>query len=168
MSDSSLETPSLERVKVYRIASLRYSPNASSLFSGMGGLYYAARWNSVGTRMTYTAETLAQAMLELYVHVQDSPPWPQWVYGVAEIPIDCTETLSLEELAQGWDGHPPGAWTRSFGDRWTLEGRSVALSVPSVIVPGGVNYLLNPLHPDFARVRLGNVVPFRFDSRLER
>ena len=168
MSEDLLEPLALERVKVYRIAAARYAPDAPSLFSGMGGLYYAARWNSVGTRMAYTAESLAQAMLELYVHVQDSPPWPQWVYGSAEIPLECTLTLPLEELAGGWDGHPPGAWTRAYGDRWALEGRSVALAVPSVIVPGGVNYLLSPMHPDFIRVTLGEVTPFRFDARLER
>lgn len=155
-------------VQIYRIAAAHYALDASSLFSGMGGLFYAARWNSVGTRMAYCAVNLAQAMLELYVHVQDAVPWPQWAYSTAEIPLECIETLAPEELAQGWDGHPPGAWTRAYGDRWTLEGRSVALAVPSVIVPNGVNYLLNPLHPDFARVSLGEVRPFRFDARLER
>ncbi len=155
-------------VQVYRIAAARYASDAASLFSGMGGLFYAARWNSVGTRMAYSAENLAQAMLELYVHVQEAIPWPQWVYGTAEIPLECIETLAPKDLAQGWDGHPPGAWTRSFGDRWTLEGRSMALCVPSVLVPGGLNYLLNPLHRDFARVKLGEVKSFQFDARLER
>lgn len=117
MSEDSLESPALERVKVYRIAAARYSSDAPSLFSGMGGLYYAARWNSVGTRMVYTAESLAQAMLELYVHVQDAPPWPQWVYGTAEIPLECIETLAPGDLPSSWDGHPPGAWTRAYGDR---------------------------------------------------
>jgi len=168
LNDSPFEPRSLERVKVYRIAAARYAPDAPSLFSGLGGLYYAACWNSVGTRMVYTAENLAQAMLELYVHVHNSPPWPQWVYASAEIPLKCIETLPLEELAGGWDRHPPGAWTRAYGDRWALEGRSVALAVPSVIVPGGVNYLLSPMHPDFIRVTLGEVTPFRFDARLER
>ena len=64
-----LESRFLETVRVYRIAAARYAPDAPSLFSGTGGLYYAAYWNSVGTRMAYTAETLAQAMLALYVHV---------------------------------------------------------------------------------------------------
>ena len=70
------------------------------------------------------------------------------MYGNAEIPLEGIETLALGDLPSGWDGHPPGAWTQAYRDRWTQEGHSVALAAPSVIVPDGVNYLLSPLHPD--------------------
>ena len=40
------------------------------------------------------------------------------------------------------------------------------LAVPSVIIPQDFNYLLNPLHPAFKRMRLGRPEPFYFDPRV--
>jgi hypothetical protein len=35
-----------------------------------------------------------------------------------------------------------------------------------VIVPSEFNYVLNPVHPDFARIGVGKPLPFPFDPRL--
>jgi RES domain-containing protein len=43
---------------------------------------------------------------------------------------------------------------------------SVALRVPSIVVDGEFNYLLNPLHPDFAQLKIGEPRRFSFDPRL--
>ena len=40
------------------------------------------------------------------------------------------------------------------------------LELPSVIIPGEPNYLLNPEHPDFKKIAIGEPVPFCFDPRL--
>ena len=42
------------------------------------------------------------------------------------------------------------------------------LVVPSAVIPAEVNYLLNPSHPDFARIRIDSPEPFVFDRRLWR
>ena len=38
--------------------------------------------------------------------------------------------------------------------------------LPSVVVPMEFNYVLNPKHPDFARVVVATPLPFPFDPRL--
>jgi RES domain-containing protein len=40
--------------------------------------------------------------------------------------------------------------------------------VPSAVIPQELNYLLNPLHPDFKHIRVRNPEAFRFDPRVER
>jgi RES domain-containing protein len=52
------------------------------------------------------------------------------------------------------------------GDIWVAGGGSAVLKVPSVIVPDGWNYLLNPAHADFASIVIGPRQPTEFDPRL--
>jgi RES domain-containing protein len=42
------------------------------------------------------------------------------------------------------------------------------LAVPSAVIPQEMNYLLNPRHVNFKRIRVRNPEPFRFDPRLRR
>jgi RES domain-containing protein len=58
------------------------------------------------------------------------------------------------------------AQLRAFGDYWFDEKLSVTLRVPSAVVPGEWNYLLNPAHPDFARIVAARPIAFEFDPRL--
>ena len=53
-----------------------------------------------------------------------------------------------------------------YGSAWLRRARTAVLEVPSVIVPSERNYLLNPRHPDFARLRIGRPTPFVFDPRM--
>jgi RES domain-containing protein len=46
------------------------------------------------------------------------------------------------------------------------ESRSAVLELPSVIIPAEPNYLLNPTHSDFKRIRIGKPTSFSFDPRL--
>lgn len=40
------------------------------------------------------------------------------------------------------------------------------LGVPSAIVPAEWNYLLNPLHPNFNRIKVGKPATVKTDLRL--
>jgi RES domain-containing protein len=53
-----------------------------------------------------------------------------------------------------------------IGDDWVHAGKSVALAVPSVLSTSEMNFLLNPKHPDFKKVKISQPIDFRFDSRL--
>jgi RES domain-containing protein len=53
-----------------------------------------------------------------------------------------------------------------IGDAWARAARTAALAVPSVVVPQETNYLLNPLHGAFSRIRVGKPLAFSFDPRL--
>ena len=71
-----------------------------------------------------------------------------------------------ERLPAGWRAEMPARAAREVGDAWAREKRSAILAVPSVLIPEELNFLLNPAHPEFKRIRVGKPVPFTFDSRL--
>lgn len=75
-------------------------------------------------------------------------------------------SLSEDELPDGWDRHPPSALAQQVGDRWLSRRASVALRVPSVVVPYSHNYLLNPSHPAFEEVEIGSGESMPVDRRL--
>lgn len=53
-----------------------------------------------------------------------------------------------------------------YGSAWLRAARSAVLEVPSAIVSTEKNYLLNPSHRDFSKLRIGRPLPFVFDPRL--
>ncbi len=84
-----------------------------------------------------------------------------------ELPDDLgIEVLELTKLPDGWRSLPAPESTQSIGSAWLERRSSVALRVPSVVVPMESNVLLNPRHPEMARVRISSNEGFRFDSRL--
>lgn len=135
-------------------------------FSGEGSARRGGRWNQPGIRMIYCAETRALAALEVLVNA-DHSSWLgnlTWVCIPAVIPAALIEKPA--KFPPTWRDFPHGNDSREFGAVWALERRSVALRVPSAVVPGEFNYLLNPAHPEFSRVKIGKAEPFNFDPRL--
>jgi RES domain-containing protein len=55
-----------------------------------------------------------------------------------------------------------------MGDRWVKKQSSAILTVPSIVVPDEYNYLLNPTHPDFAKIEIGKPIIYYFDPRLTK
>jgi RES domain-containing protein len=83
------------------------------------------------------------------------------------IPVDVPDDLIDEpEIPSGWNALPESAAARHLGDRWIESAASVAVLVPSVILPADKNILINPAHPDFGKVRVLPVEAFAFDRRL--
>ena len=83
------------------------------------------------------------------------------------------ENLSLlrveeENLPDNWDSEPALSATQQIGKQWVSEDHSVALSVPSSVIPGERNFILNPAHPEFEQIIFTQPVPFRFDPRLKK
>lgn len=126
----------------------------------MGG-----RWNSVGVRVVYASATLSLALVETLVHLP-SGILPAYCATRCEIDESLVEVVDPGALPSVWKGYPPPRESQAIGDRWVAEARSAALRVPSVIVPSEFNYVLNPAHPDFARIEIGKPLPFPFDARL--
>lgn len=75
--------------------------------------------------------------------------------------------IADDELPLNWSAFSPTGQieTKRLGDAWVERQQPAVLSVPSVI-PGERNYVLNPAHPDFARIEFTEPEPFRFDLRL--
>lgn len=86
----------------------------------------------------------------------------------ATIPVHIDEAFIeiTDSLPEDWRLLPAPRSTRELGSRWVAESRSVVLRVPSIVVDGEFNYLLNPRHPDFARLKIGEPQHFSFDPRL--
>ena len=76
------------------------------------------------------------------------------------------ERFPAEKLPTNWRVHPPPIETKEIGDRWVQERRSAVLALPSAISPADTNFLLNPEHPDFKRIRIAPPIDYEFDSRL--
>jgi RES domain-containing protein len=76
--------------------------------------------------------------------------------------------VSLSDLPANWRSYAPPEALADLGTRWARESKSPVLAVPSAVVPQELNYLLNPLHSHFKRIRAGGPEAFRFDPRLRR
>lgn len=133
-------------------------------FSGEGARLYGGRWNSPGVRMVYAAGSRSLAILEILVHLNKAGSLGS--YFLYEIEIDATLVQNVANVPQGWNAEPPTAISQSIGDAWVRAASHPVLTVPSAVVPEERNYLLNPAHPGFTKLRLGNAQPYRLDPRL--
>lgn len=140
---------------------------AATAFSGEGAARAGGRWNSRGTRMVYASSTRALAALETLVHL-NPPVFFRYVFFPLRFEDALVERLPASRLPAGWRESPPSPAVQAVGDRWVAEGRSAVLEVPCVLVPGESNFLLNPAHPDFAKIVIGGREEFSFDRRLLR
>ena len=140
---------------------------AADAFTGWGAKEYGGRWNHEGTPLVYTAGTQALAALELFVHIQNEYAAIDLVIIPVRIPGGLKiKKVSRAKLSKGWDSHPPSDVSMEVGTKWAGSAASAVLRVPSVLVPDEHNYLLNPLHPDFAKLKIGAPKPFQFDHRM--
>jgi RES domain-containing protein len=146
---------------VYRIADSRHP-----IFDATGAMLHGGRWNSVGLRAIYAAETYAGALLEVLVHSNLSQPPKHHRVVRIEVPDKVrVETISSSTVP-GWDDENMRA-SRDFGDRWIRESRSAVLRVPSVITQGREdNIVFNPAHQDFALISSGEPELVQWDERL--
>lgn len=151
-------------IYAFRIMQSKYLAMA---FDGEGAKRYGGRWNSVGTRVIYTAGSLSLATLELLVHTED--------YSVifdcySMIPIEFKESLAIDLdpnlLPKGWNSPLVISQTQIIGDTWVSEMTSVVLRVPSAVTKRESNYLINPEHMDFNKITIGSPFDFKLDTRL--
>ena len=83
--------------------------------------------------------------------------------------IKYTQVTSIDTYPDNWQDEPAPSSTARIGDQWLAEGKTVALEIPSVIVPQESNFLLNPLHYDFKSIVNSAVSrPLKFDERLKQ
>lgn len=150
---------------VWRIAKRRYSKTA---FSGSGARKYGGRWNSPGTSVVYTAETQSLAVLEILVHLEAPELLQRYVLVAVEIDKSFVQELDRSRLPRNWRAEPSPLRLKNIGDEWIASRTSVALRVPSALVPAESNVLLNPAHPDFQKLTIGKPIAFSFDPRLSR
>lgn len=139
---------------------------ADTAFSGLGARNFGGRWNSPGTAVVYVSDSASLAMLEILVHVQSPVLLRRYVMFEVKFDESLVRTIRPQTLPRSWRKSPPPLAGQQIGDAWVAAGSSAVLKVPSVIVPDGWNYLLNPTHADFMSIVIGHKLPTKFDPRL--
>lgn len=136
----------MSNTRIYRIIHQRH---AAEPYSGRGGLVSESRWASKGRLVSYAAEHLALATLERIGGAGRLDRLDEMIYVCASLKETAIESVDESRLPNGWARRPPSDISRSVGDDWLEEQSSVALRVPSVMLPESWNYVLNPAHPDY-------------------
>ena len=151
-------------IRVWRLTDARYAGRA---FDGEGARRYGGRWNHKGSAVVYTADSLALAALEQLVHVNAQIELPPRVAIAADIPDEINPVeYSISDLPDRWRRTDGVKALRDLGGEWVLAADSPVLSVPSAVIPKERNYVINPRHPDFSKIKLHRPEPFEFDPRL--
>ena len=149
-------------MRVWRIASA-----AHAAFDGEGARRHGSRWTPRGIPAVFTSATLSLAALERFVHT-DSDLEPT---DLLAIPVEIRDDIAIdavevETLPTDWRTFPAPAALAEIGELWFRASSTPVLSVPSVVIPHERNFVLNPTHPDLARIVIGPSEPFSFDSRM--
>jgi RES domain-containing protein len=152
-------------MKAWRITKQRHVRTA---FSGEGARLYGGRWNSPGVPVVYVAESQSLAVLEVLVHLNAPALLEKYVFLEVDFDVSLVLDLDRSSLPKNWQSDPVPEAIQAIGDRWVFSGDSAVLRVPSVLVPGESNFLLNPRHPDFGKIGISRPQAFRFDPRLAR
>jgi RES domain-containing protein len=149
----------------WRIVKRKYRKSA---FTGDGARRYGGRWNSRGVAVVYVAQSQSLAALETLAHLDSAELLRYYV----AIPVSFDSRLVIDVavswLPKNWKTYPAPKILRTTGDAWVSSGQSAVLRVPSVLVPSESNFLLNPNHPEYVNLDIGEPLRFSFDPRLFR
>ncbi len=150
---------------VYRISKEEYINDLSGIGAGLHG----GRWNPKGLNMVYTSGSIALASLEYLVH--NYHLLSTTTVCLAKIKIGTLEKIieyPIGELPKGWNVQLNSlVSTQNMGKKFLLAHNNYVLKVPSAVVPGEFNYLLNPTHLHHANTNIVEVInPFAFDQRI--
>jgi RES domain-containing protein len=142
-------------------------PKFAHDLSGTGARLRGGRWNPAGIAVTYTSERISLALLEVLANTGSL----QELQRIQLVEIDIPETggtheIKLSGLKKNW--HQDFDYTQWMGQEILRSGKSLVIRCPSVIVPSEHNFLINPLHPDFKKIKVKTATDFRFDERLFR
>jgi len=147
-------------VQVYRITLEKYAYRLVA--SGLPN-----RWNSSHVNIIYASCTRAMVALENIVHRSGEGLEERFRIITLEVPENAIDFFSIRQLPESWFLRKNLTITQQIGDDWIKKGTKLGLRVPSAIVPGEYNLLLNPLHQDFEKVKVLSVEPFVFDPRIK-
>lgn len=152
-------------MEVYRIAKTRHIND----LTGTGARMAGGRWNKKGTAILYTSESRSLAAMEYLVHVPLSLLPSDLSIACIEIPdIAHPDEIAEDDLPVGWWEYPAPSELAEIGTDWARGNHSLMLRVPSAVVQGEFNMLINPLHPEMLHVAVVQIESFSFDERLFR
>ncbi|MGN6801446.1 MAG: RES family NAD+ phosphorylase [Ginsengibacter sp.] len=146
---------------VYRITNERFKDD----ISGKGAALYGGRWNFAGRPMLYTSQFISLCILESLVHLQRGQfPDAQYLLHI-EIPEGLSSSeITFKRIKDRWKTETE--YTQFLGDDFLKNELSLMLKVPSVVVPQEHNFLLNPMHHDFKKIKIVSSELLELDKRL--
>jgi RES domain-containing protein len=147
---------------VYRLSAEKYKKD----LSGTGAEKAGGRWNSKGMAMLYTSESRALCTTEIAVHTALGNMPDGYHLITIELPDTAIFEIDAANLPADWKSIPHANSTQLIGDDFLRNAQFLIMKAPSVVVPGDFNYLVNPAHPLFKKVKLLKTEPFEFDKRL--
>lgn len=150
-------------ITAWRLVKSKYAEHA---FDGEGSRLFGGRWSSPGLPVAYCSATTSLAVLEVFANVQRSDLVAHYVIVSCTFDPSLVTAVDHASLPVHWRQSPAPAELKVIGDQWIRTAASAVLNVPSAIIDRERNYLINPLHPDFGRIRRGSPEPFTFDLRL--
>ena len=148
---------------VFRLCKTKYKDD----LSGKGAEKSGGIWNSKGQAMLYTSESRSLCTTEIAVHTPLGNIPLDYNLVSIQIPDDADIfEIKISDLAPDWKTFPHPGSTQLLGDNFLSDGKYLILKVPSVIVQGDLNYLINPGHKLFTKVNIIKTEAFEFDERL--
>jgi len=137
--------------------------------AGLGAELSSGRWHTVaeGKRIVYMTEHPAVALLENLANLGAPPEILPDTFQLLR--VTGPDATSVDELTVTQLTGIQSAeitFTQTIGDAWLASQSSALLRVPSVPSPESWNYLLNPLHPDAAHLRIEWSKAITYDRRL--
>jgi RES domain-containing protein len=150
-------------IRVWRLSPAKY---VDRIFSGGGAYRQGGRWNSPGRAVIYMSESLALCALESLAHMVRMHMMGGFKYVWVDIPEASLAVLDPKDVPADWAAVPAPHSTKKIGDCWFDEKAFAVLEVPSTVIPVEHNFVINPSHPQFAALRVGDIHDFKFDDRL--
>ena len=147
---------------VYRLSRSKYAQD----LSGKGAEMAGGRWNSKGIALVYTGQNISLCMAEVAVHMPLGIVPKDYELIHIEIPEEEIQELSKKELPEDWRDQLSMNETQQIGNDFVKKSSKMVLKVPSMVVQGEFNYLINPNHKNTGKVQIKKTEPFRFDARL--
>jgi len=146
---------------VYRFAHRKFAGE----LSGTGARLKGGRWNPPGIPVIYTSESISLALLEVLANAGTLQELQLLQLIEIDIPnIPDRQEIKLINLKKNW--FYDFDYTQWMGQEILKTQKSVLLQCPSAIVHKEHNYLINPQHPDFKKIKLHHATDFYFDERL--
>lgn len=149
-------------MNIYRIVRKEYAED----ISGNGAFIHGGRWNGKGQYALYCAEHISLAVLEIVVNYNSTLMSIRPIYHLIEIQIPENAITQIDNsvLKKNWQHDIE--YTQYIGDQFLLSQSALALKIPSAVIPEEYNYLINPMHNEFKKIKVASNKVYGLDNRL--
>ncbi len=147
---------------VFRLSKTKFARD----LSGKGAEIAGGRWNSKGIPVIYCGASRALCTTEIAVHTPLGNIPEDYQIVSIKIPDIGFYEIPESKLPKNWRVFPHSIDTQKLGDQFVKANKHLVMRVPSAVVQGDFNFIINPRHKDFSKVKIQNVQAFSFDERL--